>query len=141
VALCDGTDDVWAAVCKTRAQVDEETKLKKAIETHGDKNQGAISALVPGRTNKQCNNRWHTVLDSSIAVTTGRMGKWEEDEDMKLKDAMQTQGDKDWAALSALVPGRTSNQCWHRWTDLGSQLRSSEWTQGEMDSSRRQQAR
>jgi hypothetical protein len=32
---------------------DEESKLKGAVGTHGDKDWVAISALVPGRTRKQ----------------------------------------------------------------------------------------
>jgi myb proto-oncogene protein len=45
----------------------------------------------------------------------GRKGKWTSVEDSKLKDAVQTHGDKDWAAMSALVPSRTKHQCQQRW--------------------------
>jgi hypothetical protein len=46
---------------------------------------------------------------------TPRTGKWTEDEDSKLKDAVQTHGGKNWGAIAALVPGRTNDQCRHRW--------------------------
>jgi ubiquitin len=94
---------------------DEDIKLKDAIQTHGGKNWDAIAALVPGRTEKQCNRRWHDGLDTSIDRANGRTGIWSEDEAIKLKDAVQTHGDKDWAAIAALVPGRTKNQCYQRW--------------------------
>jgi hypothetical protein len=47
---------------------------------------------------------------NGIALTAGRTGKWAEDEYIGLKDAVQTHGDKDWAAITALVPGRTTNR-------------------------------
>jgi hypothetical protein len=100
---------------KGKWTVVEDSKLKDAVELHGDKDWVAISLLVPGRTNIQCWGRWDCTLYPSMSLTAGHTGTWEEDEDNKLNDAVQTQGDKDWAAISALVPGRTRNQCSNRW--------------------------
>jgi myb proto-oncogene protein len=110
IALTAGRGGKWTA--------DEDTKLKDAVQIHGGKNWNQIAALVPGRTKEQCGNRWHNALDPSIALTAGREGKWTEDEDTKLKDAVQTHGGKDWDAISALVPGRTKMQCRSRWQVL-----------------------
>jgi general stress protein YciG len=96
----------------------EDSKLKDAVETHGDNDWVVISALVPGRTKRQCSCRWHDVLDPSIALTAGRKGKWTAVEDNKLKDSVQTRGGKNWVAISALIPGRTRHQCCHRWHHL-----------------------
>jgi myb proto-oncogene protein len=85
----------------------EDSKLKDAAQTHGGKDWSAVAVLVPGRTKQQCCSRWNTVLDPSIALTNGRTGKWSEDEDIKLKDAVERHGGKDWGAISALVPNRT----------------------------------
>jgi uncharacterized protein (DUF2237 family) len=95
----------------------EDIKLKDAAKTHGDKNWAKITPLVPGRTKIQCKSRWKDVLDPSIDRANKRTGKWEEDEDSKLKDAAKTHGDKNWAAIAALVPGRTKVQCLSRWYD------------------------
>jgi hypothetical protein len=94
---------------------DEDSNLKGAVQTHGGKNWAAIAALVPGRTNSQCRDRWHNALNPSIDRTPGRTGKWTEDEDIKLNDAVQMHGGKNWAAITALVQGRTKNQCYFRW--------------------------
>jgi hypothetical protein len=94
---------------------DEDSKLKNAVQAHGDKKWGATAALVPGRTTKQCWNRWHDELDPSIDRLTECMGKWEEEEDIKLKNAVQKLGSKNWVAIAALVPGRTKIQCKNRW--------------------------
>jgi hypothetical protein len=115
---------------------DEDIKLKYAVLTHGDKDWGAIAALVPGRTKGQCKNRWHHVLDPSIDRATGRTGTWSEDEDIKLKDAVQTHGGKNWDAVAAMVPGRATRQCQSRWQCLHSQDRlanglAGKWTEDE----------
>jgi hypothetical protein len=109
IGLTAGRTGKWAE--------DEDSKLKDAVQTHGDKDWVAISALVQGRTRNQFRNRWHAVLDPSIGRASGRTDKWSEDEDRKLKDAVQTYGVKDLAAIAALVPGRTKNQCWSRTAD------------------------
>jgi hypothetical protein len=106
---------------------DEDSKLEDAVKTHGGKNWVVITALVPGRTRNQCYSRWHNVLDPNINRATGIKGAWTENEDSKLKDAVQRHGGKNWAAISALVPGRTQKQCNNR---HGSQHRSSECTRG-----------
>jgi hypothetical protein len=101
--------------CTGTWKEDEDIKLKGAVQKLGDKDWVAIAALVPGRTKKQCCNRWRDALDPGIVLTGGCTGKWKEDEDIKLKGAVQKHGDKDWVAIAALVPGRTKKQCWNRW--------------------------
>jgi hypothetical protein len=104
-----GSTDKWTA--------DEDKNLKDAVRTYDCKDWAAISALVPGRTTSQCSNRWNSALKPSIALMAGRTGKWEEDEDSKLKAAVQTHGGKNWGSIVVLVPGRTKKQCWSRWHD------------------------
>jgi myb proto-oncogene protein len=109
ITLTAGRTGIWT--------IDEDIKLKDAVQTHGGKNWDAIAALVPGRTRTQCRSRWVDILDPNIDRTTGRTGTWSEDEDVKLNDAVQTHGGKNWAAITALVPGRSKSQCRHRWYD------------------------
>jgi hypothetical protein len=107
IALAAGREGKWAE--------DEDSKLKNAVQTHGGKNWGAISALVPGRTRSQCRDRWRDTLDPIIGRANERTGKWAEDEDIKLKDAVKSHGGKNWDQIAALVPGRTKKQCRCRW--------------------------
>jgi hypothetical protein len=93
----------------------EDMKLMRAIEMHVDKDWVLIAALVPGRTQKQCYRRWSDVLNPSIALTAGSTGRWVEDEDIKLKAAVQTHGGRGWDEIATMVPGRTKLQCYHRW--------------------------
>jgi hypothetical protein len=115
------SDETTARVGKWTT--DEDNTLKAAVEKHNDgkhngKNWEEIVALVPGRTKKQCNYRWHDVLVSMSDGTTARKGKWTKEEDVKLKDAVQKHNGKDWVAISKLVPGRTKQQCQNRWHDV-----------------------
>jgi hypothetical protein len=104
--------------CTGTWKEDEDIKLNAAVQKHGGKNWAAISALVPGRTKKQCCNRWHDVLEPGIDRVNGCTGTWKEDEDIKLKDAVQKHGDKNWVVIAALVPGRTKKQCRNRWHNV-----------------------
>jgi hypothetical protein len=89
---------------------EEDAKLNSAVTNTGKKKYGkeyhtswvAVAALVPGRTAIQCKGRWKNALNPNIDPTTGRTGRWTEDEDSKLKDAILAHGGNDWAATSAL---------------------------------------
>jgi myb proto-oncogene protein len=98
---------------------DEDKKLKDAVPAQGVKNWVIIAALVPGRTRHQCRHRWTEAVDPSISQANGgRTGKWKEDEDKMLKEAVRTHGGKNWANIAVLVPGRTHKQCYNRWHDV-----------------------
>jgi myb proto-oncogene protein len=109
-----------------RWTTDEDAKLANAVANTSKKKWGneykidwdAVAALVPGRTNKKCSDRWKNGLNPSIDRTTRRTGKWTAVEDIKLKDAVQMHGAKNWKEIAVLVPGRTRNQCIHRWNDV-----------------------
>jgi hypothetical protein len=102
---------------KGRWKVEEDAKLMDAVRIHGGRNWKAITALVPGRTDLQCRTRWFKSLRPDIDQTnstTCSKGNWNETEDRMLTDAVKKHG-KNWAAVSALIPNRTDNQCCRRW--------------------------
>jgi hypothetical protein len=96
---------------------DEDKTLQDAVEKHGGRNFEAVSLLVPGRTKKQCTNRWYNALKPSVERATGRTDTWTTDDDNKLKNAVEKHGEENWTAIAALLPGRTKIQCWRRWHD------------------------
>jgi hypothetical protein len=92
---------------------EEDKKLTEAVKKHGEKwNWVAVARMVPGRTDKQCRQRWVRNLKDVAGKTVGR---WIAGEDAKLIDAIKKHG-KNWVAVATLVPGRTGLQCWSRWT-------------------------
>jgi hypothetical protein len=97
---------------------DEDKMLTDAVGKHGGKNFEAIAWLVPGRTKKQCTNRWYNALDPSVErAPTGRTHTWTTEDDNNLKYAVEKYGDDNWDAVTALLPRRTKTQCWTRWHD------------------------
>jgi hypothetical protein len=124
---------------------EEDVKLNSAVMNTCKKKHGkeyridwaAVATLVPGRLETLCRNRWRDVLNPIIDRTNKHMGKWTDDEDIKLKDAVQTHVGKDWGSIAALVPGRTRHQCCQRWHDaLNSSIdrasgRKGIWTKDE----------
>jgi hypothetical protein len=80
---------------------DEDCKLKDAVEKHNGKNWEDISALVPGRTKKQCTRRWHNILDSKNDETAAHLVRWTKEEDNALKVAVEKHNGEDWAAIPA----------------------------------------
>jgi hypothetical protein len=101
------TAGLWSA--------DEDKKLTYAFKMHDGKNWEKVVAMVPGRTQAQCKNRWRHALDPSIGKATARKGGWTTEEDNKLKDSVKMHDGKNWNAIARLVPRRTISQCRDRW--------------------------
>jgi hypothetical protein len=93
----------------------EDAKLIGAVQQHG-KDWVAVAAMVPGRTNVQCRAAWSFRFEPTIEATPTNRGKWTEEEDEMLIDAVRKCGKGDWDAVAALVPSRTSVQCRTIWT-------------------------
>jgi hypothetical protein len=109
-----------------RWTAEEDTKLTAAVETACKKQWGrkyrtdwdAITALVPGLTKRQCQNRWNNCLGPTSSEPTAYVGKWTAEEDAKLADAAEKHNGEDWEATAALVPGQTIQQCRDRWYNV-----------------------
>jgi myb proto-oncogene protein len=104
--------------------VKEDAKLTEAVTEHGNTNWILVAALVPNRTNLQCRSRWFESLDPDITA-----GRWTVKEDAKLTEAVKECGSGNWAAVAALVPGRTNTQCRRRWDEtLDPDINAGKWT-------------
>ena len=62
----------------------EDDAVRNAVATHGLRAWSYVAALVPGRTGKQCRERWYNHLDAAV-----RKEPWGVDEECKL---VQLQG-------------------------------------------------
>lgn len=90
----------------------DEDSLLRVLVARGPKNWGEVAVQIPGRTAKQCRERWCNHLDPRI-----KKGGWTPLEDEALVEAQAYLGKK-WAQISKYLPGRTENAVKIRWKSL-----------------------
>lgn len=90
---------------------EEDAKLRELV-AEGKKNWGQVASLIPGRTSKQCRERWCNHLDPNI-----NKGSYTEDED-KIIVEMQAKLGNRWSIIAQQLKGRTEDAVKIRWKSL-----------------------
>lgn len=87
----------------------QEDELLRQLVASEQKNWGEVAAKIPGRTSKQCRERWHNHLDPSIV-----RGAYTPEEDRIILEAQARLGNR-WSVIAAMLPGRTEDAVKIRW--------------------------
>ncbi|KAF0717066.1 Aste57867_2519 [Aphanomyces stellatus] len=90
----------------------EEDKILEVLVKQSCNNWGQIAEQIPGRTPKQCRERWRNHLDPSI-----NKGPYAEDEDQLILGQQARLGNK-WSQIAQMLPGRTEDSVKIRWKSL-----------------------
>ena len=97
---------------KCRWNPAEDQLLRKSIEEFGTHNWKIIATKVPGRTSKQCRERWVGKLNPDVVSS-----EWTEKEDNILLKLHKELGNQ-WAKISKHLSGRSMIAVKNRWCCL-----------------------
>ena len=86
-----------------------------------------IANKIPGRTPRQCYDRWNKYIKLKI-----KKGPWTPEEDERLLQAVGVHGTENWPKIAKEIPDRTARQCRGHWnTCHNPNLNKGPWTEEE----------
>lgn len=112
--MIDGQKEQNLGLHKPKAKWNEQEDalLLEVIKERGPSNWNLIAESLPGRTGKQCRERWICKLSPAY-----KNDSWTTDEDdMLIK--LQAQFGNKWAHIRSFLPGRSSVSIKNRWVSL-----------------------
>ncbi|XP_018079253.1 myb-related protein A-like isoform X2 [Xenopus laevis] len=123
VSFQKGPKKVWSKLRWTR---DEDDKLKKLVEKHGE-DWGVVARHLNNRSEVQCQHRWQKVLNPELVK-----GPWTKEEDQRVIELVHKYGPKRWSIIAKHLKGRIGKQCRERWHNhLNPDVKKSSWTEEE----------
>jgi hypothetical protein len=106
------TDEASGRRQKHAFTAEEDATLQQLVERFGERNWPEIERLMPGRTSRQCRERWNLYLSPEISLAP-----WTPGEDLMLARLHQILGKK-WTVIAKNFPKRTPNNVKNRHKQL-----------------------
>ena len=91
---------------------EEDEMMRRLVQIHGEKAWKVIAAALPGRSTRQCRERWRNYLSPSV-----RSMPWTVNDDQKL-ESLITQFGTQWARIATFFEYRTDVNVKNRWVLL-----------------------
>lgn len=88
---------------------EEDAKLCQLVNQYGAKKWDQIAKMMPGRTGRQCRDRYRNYLIPGFFN-----GQWSQEEDELLHEKFNQMG-RQWARMMQFFPGRSANSLKNRW--------------------------
>jgi hypothetical protein len=89
--------------------LEEDDKLRTLVSQFGTRHWESIAQYLPGRTARQCRDRYKNYLLESLVAAP-----WSADEDQLLRQKFAQIGPR-WVEISKLLHGRSGNDVKNRW--------------------------
>ena len=80
---------------------DEDETIRRLVDELGPRSWAKVADALPGRSGKQCRERWHNHLDIDI-----KKDPWSVEEDRTLVQMHERIGNK-WVEIAKHLPART----------------------------------
>lgn len=106
------TDDAYygdISTSRKRFSAEEDAILKKLVQEEGLKDWEEISAQLPGRTSRQCRDRYNNYLYKEIIRRP-----WTPEEDQIIIEKNKIYGNS-WSKIAQFLVGRSGNNVKNRW--------------------------
>jgi hypothetical protein len=94
---------------KIKWTLPEDELLRETVDREGETNWSRVASVLPGRTGKQCRERWRNQLDPRL-----NRDNWTPVEDILLVQRQKVLGNA-WSKIAEVLPGRSSNSVKNRW--------------------------
>lgn len=103
------SSSINAANIRRKFTPEEDVKLAKIIAIKGPRKWNQIALSLPGRTGRQCRDRFQNYLNPSLTN-----GPWTREEDLLLEEKVNEIG-QHWNKIAKFFDGRSSNNVKNRW--------------------------